>query len=66
MPSMLSYSSSFTYAPISAIYPHQAEMSAENVLLRVQESEQYPYLLDIDHDIAVHLRVLILVESAIC
>ena len=61
---MLSYSSSFTYAPISAIYPTIQNMSQKCSMIHSQIMRG-SYLLDIDHDIAIHLGILLLVEPAI-
>ena len=64
MPSMLSYSSSLTYAPISAIFlilPRQPLPFTNTFSLRIP----LVHLLHVHHDERVDFRVLLLIEAAV-
>ena len=63
MPSMLSYSKSFTYAPISAICDN---VSVRSIPCNRMSQQCIPYLLHIHHDETIDLGIFLFVETAIC
>jgi len=62
MPSMLSYSRSLTYAPISAIYRRDISIASFDYPSLVTIS----YLLDVHHHETIDLRILLFIESTVC
>ena len=65
MPSILSNSSSFTYAPISAIWAQTCQPRYRCSTRATDEGRNATHLLDVHHDKALHLGELLLVEPAI-
>lgn len=57
---MLSYSKSFTYAPMSAIYRFQGQCWPETRWVDVAGSPLATDLLHVDHHEAIHFGILLL------